>query len=183
MKKYGNSIDVFESALKLRVIECGDADSRESRKEAQLKMAKIRHNIGCVNFELGNLDEAKKSYVQAIDEQKAVFGSWTSPFSLLTDTSKPGYLTMASTMCNKGKCVLIYVSCSSALTRQGFTHERPLSSIHFFLSGNRIHRLGTIKLQGSNRGLFRVAEDPEGSFRSEQQAHHQYNGEYRVLSL
>ena len=102
MKKYENSIKVFKDALKLRLVECSEAENKELRKEAQLKMAKIRHNIGCVNFELGNLDAAKKSYVQAIDEQRAVFGNWASPFSVLTDTSKPGYLTMASTMCNKG---------------------------------------------------------------------------------
>lgn len=102
MKKYNDSIVTFEDALALRKIECAEAENREARKEAQLKMAKIRHNIGCVNFELGNLKDAKESYVQAIDEQKAVFGSWTSPFALLADTSKPGYLTMASTMCNKG---------------------------------------------------------------------------------
>ena len=45
----------------------------------------------------------KESDQEAIEEQKAIFGTWTAAISLVTDTSKPGYLTMASTMCNKGK--------------------------------------------------------------------------------
>ena len=103
MKEYDESIKVFKDGLKLREIEVAVADSREARQEAQLKVAKIRHNIGCVNFEVGDLKEAKQAYTQAIEDQKSVFGrGWTGPFSILTDTSKPGYLTMASTMCNKG---------------------------------------------------------------------------------
>lgn len=65
-------------------------------------MAKIKHNIGCVNFELGNLEEAKASYIEAIDQQRTAFGTWSTPFMIMTDTTKPGFLTMASTMCNKG---------------------------------------------------------------------------------
>lgn len=103
MKQYDESIKVFEDALELRQIESDEAEDRETEQEAKLKMAKIRHNIGCVNFELGNLDEAKRNYVGAIEEQRAIFGTWKNPFTLMTDTSKPGYLTMASTMCNKGK--------------------------------------------------------------------------------
>ncbi|KAG7354995.1 tetratricopeptide repeat family protein [Nitzschia inconspicua] len=102
MKKYGESIKVFQQALELRRFEGEEAEDREAEQEAKLKMAKIRHNIGCVNFELGNLDEAKRNYIGAIEEQRAIFGTWKNPFTLMTDTSKPGYLTMASTMCNKG---------------------------------------------------------------------------------
>jgi tetratricopeptide (TPR) repeat protein len=102
MKKYDESIKVFNDALVLREIETEEANDRESEKEAKLKMAKIRHNIGCVNFEIGKFDEAKQNYTQAIEDQRAIFGSWTAPFMPFTDTSKPGYLTMASTMCNKG---------------------------------------------------------------------------------
>ena len=66
-------------------------------------MAKIRHNIGCVNFEIGNLKEAEEAYAKAIQQQKKAFDTWSSPFKIMTDTTRPGYLTMASTMCNKGK--------------------------------------------------------------------------------
>jgi tetratricopeptide (TPR) repeat protein len=107
MKQYEKSIQVFEDALVLRQIEGVEAEDRDTEQDAKLKMAKIRHNIGCVNFELGKLEEAKQNYTDAINEQRAIFGSWTTPFMLLTDTSKPGYLTMASTMCNKGKSFVV----------------------------------------------------------------------------
>jgi len=103
MKKYEESIKAFKEALILRKIEAEEAEDSTSEQDARLKMAKIRHNIGCVNFEIGRFDEAKRKYEEAIEDQRAIFGSWTAPFMLLTDTSKPGYLTMASTMCNKGK--------------------------------------------------------------------------------
>lgn len=103
MKKYDESIKAFEDALDLRMIESVEAENRATAQEAKLKMAKIRHNIGCVNFELDKLDEAKRNYDVAIQEQRGIFGTWTASIMLLTDTSKPGYLTMASTMCNRGE--------------------------------------------------------------------------------
>ena len=51
MKNYAKSIEVFEDALELRQIESDEAENGAARKEAKLKKAKIRHNIGCVNFE------------------------------------------------------------------------------------------------------------------------------------
>ena len=102
MKKYNKSIAVFEDALELREIECCEAEDALSKREAKLKKAKIQHNIGCVNFEIKRFDEARRNYVGAIAEQKSIFGSWSTTFSLVPDTSKPGHLTMASTMCNKG---------------------------------------------------------------------------------
>jgi tetratricopeptide (TPR) repeat protein len=103
MKQYDESLDVFREAFQLRQREAHLARKTESAQEAQLKMAKIRHNIGCVNFELGKMEEAKEAYVDAIEQQKNAFGTWTTPFMIMTDTTKPGFLTMASTMCNKGK--------------------------------------------------------------------------------
>lgn len=103
MKRYTESLEIFKEAFQLREREARVARKSENAQEAQLKMAKIRHNIGCVNFELGNLEEAKVSYVEAIDQQKNAFGTWSTPFMIMTDTTKPGFLTMASTMCNKGE--------------------------------------------------------------------------------
>ena len=108
MKRYAESLEIFKEALQLREREARVARKSESVQEAQLKMAKIRHNIGCVNFELGNLEEAKVSYVEAIDQQKNAFGTWSTPFMIMTDTTKPGFLTMASTMCNKGEKYVMY---------------------------------------------------------------------------
>lgn len=97
---------MFREAFLLREREAQLAKNTENAQEAYLKMAKIRHNIGCVNFEMGKFPEAKRAYIEAIGQQKAAFGSWSS-FMMLTDTTKPGFLTMASTMCNKGKYVLV----------------------------------------------------------------------------
>mmetsp|Transcript_41220 Transcript_41220/g.46565 ORF Transcript_41220/g.46565 Transcript_41220/m.46565 type:complete len:480 (+) Transcript_41220:314-1753(+) len=103
MKNYDQSIEVFEDALELRQIESDEAECSASRRGAQLKKAKIRHNIGCVNFEVRRYDEARRNYVGAIQEQKAIFETWSSAFSLAgPNTAEPGHLTMASTMCNKG---------------------------------------------------------------------------------
>jgi tetratricopeptide (TPR) repeat protein len=103
MKEYNGSLNVFQEAFRLRQREAHMARKSEYAQEAELKMAKIRHNIGCVNFELGRLDEAKQSYNDAIEQQKSAFGTWSTQYMILTDTTKPGFLTMASTMCNKGE--------------------------------------------------------------------------------
>ena len=103
MKEHDESIEAFEKALQLREKEAKLARTGEATREARLKMAKIKHNIGCVNFEIGHLAEADDAFTDAIEEQKNAFGSWTTPFMIMTATTKPGLLTMASTMCNKGK--------------------------------------------------------------------------------
>ena len=105
MKLYEESLDMFKQALKLREREAKNARTKDSSKEATLKIAKIRHNLGCVNFELGHLDEADAAYTEAINQQKVAFG-WSAPFMMMLDTTKPGFLTMASTMCNKGYIAL-----------------------------------------------------------------------------
>jgi tetratricopeptide (TPR) repeat protein len=102
MKEYDESLKVFKKALRLREKEVKLARTSEATREAKLKVAKIRHNIGCVNFEVGNLDAAEEAFTEAITAQKSAFGTWSTPFMMLTDTTKPGFLTMASTMCNRG---------------------------------------------------------------------------------
>lgn len=102
MKKYRKSIAVFEDALELREIELCEAEDGEAQREAKLKKAKILHNIGCVNFEIKNYETAWRNYMQAIQEQKQIFApSWKTAFGLLESSSRPGRLTMASTICNK----------------------------------------------------------------------------------
>ena len=116
MKNYSESLETFEKAFKLRQKEFIKAEKSELAQEAELKMAKIRHNIGCVNFELGKLEEAKEAYNKAIDQQKKAFGTWKTPLMIMTDTTKPGFLTMASTMCNKGYIELEQGNYKEALT-------------------------------------------------------------------
>lgn len=107
MKNYDESLKVFKKALRLREKEVKLARTSDAEQDAKLKIAKIRHNIGCVNFEVGDLDEADENYTEAIAQQKSAFGTWSTPFMIMTDTTKPGFLTMASTMCNKGmSCAL-----------------------------------------------------------------------------
>ena len=103
MKKYRKSIEIFEDALALRKMELKDAESEEAVREAKLKKAKILHNIGCVNFEIKKYDAALKNYTQAIKEQDDIFApTWKTGFGLFQNSAKPGRLTMASTICNKG---------------------------------------------------------------------------------
>lgn len=102
-KQYDESLGVFREAFELRQREADLAQGSNNAQEAQLKMAKIRHNLGCVNYEIGQLEEAKEAYTEAIEQQKTAFGTWTTPFMIMTDTTKPGFLTMASTMCNRGE--------------------------------------------------------------------------------
>mmetsp|Transcript_26880 Transcript_26880/g.63147 ORF Transcript_26880/g.63147 Transcript_26880/m.63147 type:complete len:479 (+) Transcript_26880:339-1775(+) len=103
MKKYRKSITVFEDALELRELELSDATDEEAKREAKLKKAKILHNIGCVNFEIKDFDQAWRNYMEAIKQQKQIFApTWKTAFGLLENNSKPGRLTMASTICNKG---------------------------------------------------------------------------------
>ena len=102
MKNYKRSIKVFEDALELRELELCEAEDTETRREAKLKKAKILHNIGCVNFEVKNYPAAWRNYNTAIKEQQETFApSWKTGFGLFESTTKPGRLTMASTICNK----------------------------------------------------------------------------------
>lgn len=104
MKKVDESLHAFEKALVVRKREAS-VNVGEGRKEAQLKLGKVLHNIGCVNFELGRLDEAKKAYAAAIKQQKLAFSFATGKSFLIqksVDVNKPGLLTMASTMCCQG---------------------------------------------------------------------------------
>ena len=102
MKKYRKSIAVFDDALDLRELELSEATDEEAKGEAKLKKAKVLHNIGCVNFEIKNYDQAWRNYIQAIQEQKQIFApTWKTAFGLFENTSRPGRLTMASTICNK----------------------------------------------------------------------------------
>lgn len=100
MDENDDALKVFERALKLRKEEREDMFVQEDVDESNLKIAKVLNNIGCVNFEGGKFDAAKKSFDEAIDLQKSVFKSW---YTLVcgVDGNSPGILTMASTMCNK----------------------------------------------------------------------------------
>jgi len=101
LKEYNESLDVFMEALDMRETEAEDITSPEQVKESSLKIAKVLNNIGCVNFENGKFSPALEAFEDAITMQKKALGE-VSPFSFNNPATKPGFLTMASTMCNKG---------------------------------------------------------------------------------
>lgn len=101
MEEHADSLKVFERALKLRRTEHEEMYSQEDIDDSNLKIAKVLNNMGCVNFEQQHLKAAKKDFEDATTLQKNVFRSVFN-FSVGYDTSSPGILTMASTMCNMG---------------------------------------------------------------------------------
>lgn len=101
MEEHADSLRVFERALKLRRTEHEDMYAQEDIDDSNLKIAKVLNNMGCVNFEQQHLSAAKKNFEEATSLQKNVFRSVFN-FSVGYDTSSPGILTMASTMCNMG---------------------------------------------------------------------------------
>mmetsp|Transcript_11277 Transcript_11277/g.16574 ORF Transcript_11277/g.16574 Transcript_11277/m.16574 type:complete len:477 (-) Transcript_11277:56-1486(-) len=101
LKEYADSLEVFMEALEMREAEADDIVLPEQIKESSLKIAKVLNNIGCVNFENSKFSSALEAFADAIKMQKKALGD-VSPFSFNNPATKPGFLTMASTMCNKG---------------------------------------------------------------------------------
>jgi tetratricopeptide (TPR) repeat protein len=101
MKEYSDSLETFMEALEMREAEADDVVLPEEVKETNLKVAKVLNNIGCVNFESKKFEAANDAFVDAIQLQKKTLGE-VSSFSFTNPATKPGFLTMASTMCNKG---------------------------------------------------------------------------------
>jgi tetratricopeptide (TPR) repeat protein len=125
MDEHDDALKVFERALKLRREEKEDVFAEEDIDECKLKIAKVLNNIGCVNFEKGDLKAAEFAFDEAISLQRSVFKNW---FTIVcgVDANSPGILTMASTMCNKA-----YV----AIERDHF-----LPAIDLFLESLKIQR-------------------------------------------
>ena len=101
MEEHTDSLKVFDRALRLRRAEHSELLAQEDIDVNNLKIAKVLNNMGCVNYERQFLDEAKKSFEEAVGLQKKVFRNMFN-LSVGYDTSSPGILTMASTMCNLG---------------------------------------------------------------------------------
>jgi tetratricopeptide (TPR) repeat protein len=107
LKEYSDSLEVLTEALELRENEAEDQVFPKEIKESQLKIAKILNNIGCVHFESGHFEHAKGAFRDAITLQKEALGEFVVSSSVNDPTSRPGFLTMASTMCNKGYTEII----------------------------------------------------------------------------
>lgn len=84
-----------------------ESESRDSlyiadAKENKLKLAKVLNNIGCVNFERDEMTEALNDFEHAVKMQRSALALESRDFTITVSTSKPSYLTMACTLCNKG---------------------------------------------------------------------------------
>lgn len=101
MEEHDDALKVFQRALKLRREEAEDMYGDDDLDECNLKIAKVLNNVGCVNFEKGEMRAAREAFDEAIALQTAVFKNFVTMVCGV-DSSSPGILTMASTMCNKG---------------------------------------------------------------------------------
>jgi tetratricopeptide (TPR) repeat protein len=101
MEEHDDALKVFQRALKLRKEEMEDLYGDDDLDECNLKIAKVLNNIGCVNFEKGSMAEATQAFDEAIALQTSVFKNFVT-MMCGHDSTSPGILTMASTMCNKG---------------------------------------------------------------------------------
>jgi tetratricopeptide (TPR) repeat protein len=102
LQQYEDSLKIFFEALAMRKKEGEDLVLPDDIKENNLQIAKVLNNIGCVNYEKGNYKQARESFEAAIRMQKKILGG-LSAFSFTDPTKTPGFLTMASTLCNKGE--------------------------------------------------------------------------------
>eukprot|EP00980_Cylindrotheca_fusiformis_P006911 scaffold1442_cov128-Cylindrotheca_fusiformis.AAC.32 len=99
--EHEKALTIFERELNIRVEEVLLTEGTAFSQGSKVRLAKAWHNIGCVNFQLGRLEEAQDAYRKAIEQQKEVFGEWGGVLSKKGDDAKPGFLTMASTFCNQ----------------------------------------------------------------------------------
>lgn len=87
-----------------------EGESRDSlyivdAKESKLKLAKVLNNIGCVNFERDKMTDALNAFESAVKMQRSALAAESRDFTITVSTSKPSYLTMACTLCNKGSYI------------------------------------------------------------------------------
>jgi hypothetical protein len=70
-------------------------------KENSLKLAKVFNNIGCVNFEREEMTPALEAFESAVETHRSALALELRDVSI-KPASKPSFLTMACTLCNKG---------------------------------------------------------------------------------
>ena len=103
LNEYDEALKIFSEALYMREEEAREVTHIMDAKEAKLKEAKVLNNIGCVHFEREDNEEALKAYDSAVKLQRSALQTESRNFSALDQpASKPSYLTMACTLCNKG---------------------------------------------------------------------------------
>lgn len=93
--EYGDALEIFNEALEMREREELQLSAGADTKKIQLSIAKILNNIGCVYFEYGDIIDAKQTFDEALELQRLILDN-ADPYA------EPGFLAMASTMCNMG---------------------------------------------------------------------------------
>jgi tetratricopeptide (TPR) repeat protein len=117
LKSYDDALSSFEEALEMREIEAEEMVEPEAINECTLKIAKLLNNIGCVHYEKREFSLAADAFHDAINMQQEVLGTLdSSSWSVKDPSIKPGFLTMASTMCNQGYIELEQKNYSNAVT-------------------------------------------------------------------
>ena len=102
LKQYEDSRQIFLEALAMRKDEAKYLVLPVDIQKSNIKIAKALNNIGCVHYEMGNFDQGILMIEASIRMQQNTVGE-LSIFNFTDPTKKPGFLTMASTMCNKGE--------------------------------------------------------------------------------
>jgi tetratricopeptide (TPR) repeat protein len=103
LNEYDEALKVFSEALHMREEESREISNITESKEAKLKEAKVLNNIGCVHFEREDSEEALHAFDSAVKLQRSALQTESRNFSASSQpASKPSYLTMACTLCNKG---------------------------------------------------------------------------------
>lgn len=111
----------------MREEESREVSHISEAKEAKLKEAKVLNNIGCVHFEREDSDKALQSYNSAVELQRSALQTESRNFSALSQpASKPSYLTMACTLCNKGMSLVNCCHVRNVMYAVHLTHHSTL---------------------------------------------------------
>jgi tetratricopeptide (TPR) repeat protein len=112
-KEYADGIEAFFKALKIREEEAQEVVIPKDISEAKLRVAKVHNNLGCAFYERGDLDEATRAFDAAVKLQRSALKTFFLPDPI----TRPGYLTLASTLCNRGYVDIREDSYQQAISR------------------------------------------------------------------
>jgi tetratricopeptide (TPR) repeat protein len=136
LKQYEDSRQIFLEALAMRKDEAKYLVLPVDIQKSNIKIAKALNNIGCVYYEMGNFDQGILMIEASIRMQQNTAGE-PSIFNFTDPTKKPGFLTMASTMCNKGER---FCNLSKSSSRNCYTNNFALCTGYIHLEQHDFSR-------------------------------------------
>jgi tetratricopeptide (TPR) repeat protein len=93
-REFVDAIEILSEALKIREGEEANV-TEEEKGNVVIQQSKIINNIGCVHFEVGDMEKAKEFFERALKIQREGYANgWIS--------SDPAYVAMSSIACNLG---------------------------------------------------------------------------------